>query len=167
MPADTLIFDTAQAVLDAVAAGLTSEVGIEPPYAPPARRFVADGEVADDLGEGCEEQLTVQVLSIFTGTTEGGSGDLGVSSPWVAEMQVRLVRCAPPMGDKGQAPSATAISASAEQLLTEVWRAIQGVRDAYASGDLPGCQGVRFGTVAGVGPLGGVVGWTMGLRVAI
>lgn len=129
----------------------------------PDRQYVTTGGVAWDIGTGCDEQLVVTITRIFGGLpgVEQGFGSR-CDVPNTAEFHAQLVRCVPPMGSDGSAPSSAALDASGERLAVDGWLLAHAVPRFFKCGALLSrCDSLVNGPVVAVGPQGGVAGWDL------
>lgn len=131
----------ADAVLAAAVASLAEEG--RPAF---SRSFVSDGAVAYDC-----EQLAVEVETIGQGLPGGfATGPLDNATGFVASLAVHAVRCAPPMGANGSAPTPAQIDASATSVMGDASALLDALRDLAVS-----CRSVLVTGLTFPGPQGG------------
>lgn len=150
------LFDIATQALDAVVSRFAAEA-----VALPDRRYVTAGEVALDC-----DQVVVEIVRVFTGLPGGEITEpVSCAVPRSAEMNIWLIRCVPGMSEDGSAPSASALSDSGEELLTDGWILTWGLLQEYRDGNfLSQCDKLVIGNLTSVGPEGGFGGWALNIQ---
>lgn len=159
--ADTILFDIAADIRAAIESGFQT-AGRELPE----RRFVSNGDVADDC-----DQLAVEVTSVFR-MSEGQevATSLKRSAGLGMDVAIRLSRCQPSgetIGDDYVAPSPEELQDAASDLLIDGWVMRQSLIAAYKAGDFESCNDLALGRLEAFGPLGGIGGWTLNVRVQV
>ena len=127
----------------------------------PSRAFVSAGSVAWD--ECCDGQTWVRVTSLVPDppTDQRCSVDW-----WDAGIEVGVLRCASVVDDRGNAPSASRLTAEAQSTARDMWNLAEAIRCYFA--DVPTVVHVDLGTWTPLGAEGGCVGgtWTATVRLA-
>lgn len=134
---------------------------------PPARQYVANGQVAID-----GEQLVVAVEQVRTGMPGVPTLlPLSVATTVTADLVVHLYRCVPQSDEDGDPPGAEALDASAEQILTDGTILTDTVIAAFVLGDttppLDRCTAAVLVSSLPYGPEGGYGGWQVRLSVQL
>lgn len=156
MPAQQLP-DLADALLTAVVSA-AGEHAIDLPN----RRYVSPGLVAIDC-----EQVAVQTPRVFRGLPNEQYASIDrAGDTFAAEFTVWLVRCTPVPGNNGQAPSAEALTANAEEILRDGWLLTKGMLPNLRT-VADACSSLSIGQAVGYGPEAGYAGWSLGLIVGL
>lgn len=148
----TKLYDTASDLLDSVVARMGTV-----PITLPVRQYVHAGLIAYDC-----EQVVVTVPE--TGVTHSFPGQAAsdnqiCSPPRHTVLEVHVVRCVPVPSDNGDPPTVTALDASAQEVLQDLWSLAYVIWEGYREGDWGStCSTVSLGPVQVNGPEGGHVG---------
>lgn len=169
MPADTRLKDTAQSILDALAAALG-----EADISVPERQFITAGDIAHDFaGAKCAEALVVTWDGSFQGLP-GPAGNLAnnviqCSMPLTGQFTVALLRCVPTVKGQGRMPTMEELQTSGEAILEDAMTLAAVTVDGALTGSLSdrGCTLIGILQLAPIGPLGGVGGTTMTIVVSL
>lgn len=157
MPADTVLFDLASALLDHIV-DTVGEGNV------PGRRYVHQGEIADDE---CS-QLVVSIGPMYLGfpgqqatTAEGQRG-----AKRSFDLTVAWFRCVPTLDEQDQAPSSQALSDKAEEIATDGFRLFKAVQSSkkLVFGE---CSNVTLYAMQPYGPSGAHGGWVQGIGVEL
>lgn len=161
LPADR-VYSLARGALDAVIAYYVAEA-----VDLPERRYVSDGPAA---AWDCE-QCVVYVERTFPGLADQQQpraiDGIEVRS---LSLQIEVVRCTPVMDEEGAEiilPDPADIEASAQVVLADAVMLAAGIRAAWKAGELAGCHDVVLDDWQGLGPLGGLVGGRLGVRIQL
>lgn len=154
--ANTLLYDVAAALLDAIVDHFTTE-GVSLP----TRRIVAEGEVAWDC-----EQVAVRLVRTYPGLPgQEGADPRGIrcAQPRAAQFGVSIIRCVAEMDKQGNPPAADDVTASAQALLVDAFLMPIAVQSAVVSepSAIGRCDSVLIGSVSTVGPQGLFGGYEM------
>lgn len=122
----------------------------------PDRVYRSHGQPAWDL---CATDTLVAYVANLQPSP--GSGRPGCATVWRPEVHVQIIRCAPTVDDRGKAPAAGALDASAAGLLDDAWAL------ASAAPFGLGCDAVTIGAARALGPAGGVAAWDLPLTVTV
>jgi len=163
MAANTLFYDLARKVLDEVVARFAT-AGV----ALPARRYVANGEVARDPNaeEDCSA-VSVGFPRAFIGSPGIPRFEAITCAPIrTADLLIEITRCVPVPDDHGNPPSATEIDDSAKQILTDGYVLFAAILAAKSDGSMaPLCDKIAMGDLVLIGPEGGIGGVTITIAV--
>lgn len=148
LPPDRL-YNVARAALDIVAAAYVDlDVDL------PERQYVADGTPAWDC-----EQVVVYVERTFSGLADQET--VAIQECLLirsASLWVEVVRCVPVLDDRGDAPAADDIEASAQVILADPLIITNALVAAYRAGTFGGCKGLVLEGWESLGPEGGLAG---------
>lgn len=148
LPVDA-IYDVARATLDVVVAAYI-DAGVDLPD----RQYVADGTPAWDC-----DQVTVYAERTFSGFAgQEVVAPLDCLHIRSAVFWVEIARCVPALTNRGAAPTAAAIEASAQVILRDPIIVANALVQAYRDGELGGCLGLVLEGWEGLGPEGGYAG---------
>lgn len=156
-PPPDRLYSAARALLDEVVAYYATQ-GVDLP----ARQFVSDGTPAWDC-----EQVCTYVERTFSGLPAAENSDpincLVVRS---AQIAIEIARCTPVFADEWSdaPPTAEAIDAVAQQVLSDPMHVAAAVVAAHRAGDLGGDQGLSLLEWESLGPQGGFVGGRLRVR---
>lgn len=170
MPREYLA-ETADAILDAALAALAPDITGHPA---PGKVFVSHGDPVMDLDGCCAGGGT---LAVHLGRPQSGVpirwDPPSVKTPCMtltkAAFTVSLFRCVPAIdttrGD--YSPSEDDLTTSANDLLTDLWCLICGLRAAIRAGAIAagGCDDVRLTESRTVEPQGGCAGWQVTIEL--
>ena len=141
----------------------------------PGRSFVSSGRPAFDNCCGDERtvggQLTVNaafaVPKQIVPTTQGVDAKIGMRINHVT-FNIWIVRCLPIADIDGEAPSAAANSAAAEQTDADAWALYNHLWNMVRAGALLSiCSEVFFDGLRALDPSGGCGGWVLTLRAQV
>lgn len=155
---DTLLYDLARKLLDAVVAGFADH-GV----ALPTNRYVSNGSPAFDCS-----QVTVNLQRVFSGSPGAETqGQMGCGPLSVAEFSIDIVRCIPSMDDGANPPSDKTISASAKEIYTDLWILRLVVVEAWRNEEFG--KGLSFSvrSAAPLDPSGGMGGSELLISVQV
>lgn len=168
MPREYLA-ETADAILDAALAALAPDITGHPA---PSKVFVSHGDPVMDLDGCCDSGGT---LAVHLGRPQSGVPIRwdSLKTPCMvltrSAFTVSLFRCVPVFNtdQPGYAPTEDELTASANDLLTDLWCLICGLREAIRAGDIQagGCDDVRLTESRTVEPQGGCAGWQVTLEL--
>jgi hypothetical protein len=131
----------------------------------PDYAFVSAGVVAYD--HCCDGgQLWVGIDRVFAyDRFPAPAGILNCTPPLAADIVIGILRCAPTLNDKGEAPSAETLTASSAQVYEDAYAVVQGVLCCL----VPTQRERLFvmGNQRPLGPQGGCVGSELRLTVAL
>lgn len=124
----SVLYDAAEAILGAITAhfaAILDEDEAPAPIALPDRQFVANGPIAFDC-----EQLTAEVVRLYSGTPGAENTPTKCVMLNCAELRVWLLRCVPATEEGAPIPTAAALDASATAILTDLWELTQALARA-------------------------------------
>jgi hypothetical protein len=145
-----LVADLAQAFLDAA-------VDVIPN--PPERRYISHNEPAWDC-----EQLTVHLARMRPKPTDSGGDRCAVVLQ--ATFAITIVRCYPPLTDKGF-PSADKMNTASTGLLVDAWALFKGLTRKWSTESTPFGLPCKQTTWNGLDPRGptDLAGWRLEVQV--
>lgn len=153
----------AQEVLDCACEALTGQDSICPC---PCRKFVSIGPpVWDQCCDG--GQLAVWLERVYVAANFPASNNTAItcSAPLAGEYVLQLIRCVPTMDEQGNAPSAEALSDSAQDIYSDLYVAYKAVLCCLAAYKKHRNFVMRDGRF--VGPQGGCAGFEIRFAVEL